>query len=275
MKKTLLLYIPVVHNGYIQLFKKWKPHVTSLYIVGTQFCKEFAYFEEEIRAVDPALIKIMVESLDMFPSVEILTEENLARLSEVEVITTQEGVMQRFLAKYFPEARVTFDTVFLRWDEQHVSQRVNVTYDKVSEDRFDKEIMRHACHEGEKTSDWWRRVGAVVVKDGKITYSAHNHHLPSDHTPYSLGDIRDFVEAGTHPEASSSLHAEKSIIVEAAKGVLEGSDIYLSVFPCADCAKIIAETGFKRCFFQGGQAYFDGEQILRAHNIEIIFVPFE
>jgi len=272
MKKVLLLYIPVLHAGYLKLFKKYGGNIDCLYILGKDISEEFAFFEEEIRAIDPETMKVLVESLSLFKSVQILDLSSLERLRGANIITAKEGVVQRLIEKHFKGEAVVFDTVFLRWDEESVATQEPINHDKISTDIFDREMIALASKEGAKTSDWWRKVGAVVVKDGEIIITAHNTHVPSEHSPYVHGDIRDFIEPGKHSDTSSALHSEKCVITEAARKVLEGTSIYLTVFPCPDCAKIIAYSGIKKCYFSSGHASFDGEKILKQQGVELIFV---
>ena len=271
--KILVLYVPVIHAGYLKIFKKYTNEVSCLYILGKDLIKEFTYLEEEIRAVEPETMVRLVESLRLFRSVELLDHSTLSELTGSKLITAKEGLMERFVDKYFPFADVTYDTVFLRWDETHVTSKKPVVYDRISDAPFDMEVATCALHEGQKTSDWWRSVGAIAVKDGRVLFRSHNTHVPSEHSPYVHGDIRDFVEAGKHSDVTSALHAEKGIIVEAARHVLEGTSIYVSVFPCPDCAKLLAYSGIKCLYYSSGHASFDGQKILHEKGVEIVFVP--
>ncbi len=112
------------------------------------------------------------------------------------------------------------------------------------------------------------------MKNKKIILISHNRHLPSEHTPYALGDPRDFVKAGESPDIRTSLHAEHGLIVEAARqGIkLNGLSIYAIIFPCPICAKSIAYSGIKNLFFKTGWASLDGLDVLKAQNVKIILV---
>jgi dCMP deaminase len=134
-----------------------------------------------------------------------------------------------------------------------------------------------AFDEAEKSSDWWRHVGAVLVKGRELVATAYNRSCPSQHMSYVLGNPRDFIEAGTLSHFSDVLHSEKIVFTEALKhGVSTlGADIYVSVFPCPDCAKMIAYSGVKRCFFASGHASLDGQSVLRSQGVEMIYVPFQ
>lgn len=275
MKRALVLYVPVLHAGYLKLFEKYRGESLTLYLFGDDIVSEFAPFHREIRAIDTVTAQKLIEALDIFPSVSIVSTANIGELRNAEeIITANDELCRKVLAKYLPENKIVYEPVFLRWDEKNVKSSTDVKYDRVSNDPFDQKMCAAAADEAEKSSDWWRHVGAVVVKDGTIVASGHNHHIPSDHTPYANGDPRDVIESGTLNLVYTSLHAEQSIIAEAAKsGVsLAGTDMYLNVFPCPLCAKLMAGAGIKRCFFKTGSAWLDAESVLRDAGVEIVLV---
>ncbi len=274
MKRVLLLYVPVLHEGYVKLFEKHRADVDAFYLLGEDLVSDFFSLHKEIRALDSKTMKTLIEALHLFPAVSVLHKENVGELREADLITAADEICRKVIAAHFPKNPVVYEQVFLRWDEKNVKSSVDVKYDRVSEDRFDRGMCAEAANEAEKSSDWWRHVGAVVVKDGKIIFGGHNHHVPSEHMPYAQGDPRDVVEAGTLNLVYTSLHAEQTIIAEAAqKGVaLRGADMYLNIFPCPLCAKLMAGAGIKKCFFKSGAAWLDAESVLRANGVEIILV---
>ncbi|GAA4241044.1 hypothetical protein GCM10022254_68330 [Actinomadura meridiana] len=70
------------------------------------------------------------------------------------------------------------------------------------------------------------------------------------------------------------IHAGASIISRAArKGVsLEGTDLYVTTFPCPACARLIAESGIARCFFTAPYSLLEGDEVLRTAGVELIWV---
>jgi dCMP deaminase len=274
MKPALVLYVPVLHEGYIKLFEKYRESVDALYLLGEDITAEFFSLGKEIRALDPEIMKGLAASLNIFPAVSVLHKKTVSALKDASIITADDELCRKIVQLYFPKNSVTYEPVFLRWDEKNVKSSIDVKYDRVSEDPFDQKMCAAAAADAEKSSDWWRHVGAVVTKGGEIIFSAHNHHVPSEYTPYAQGDPRDVVAAGTLNLVYTSLHAEQTIVAEAAqKGTsLDGTSMYLNVFPCPLCAKLMAYSGIKKCFFKTGSAWLDAESVLRANGVEIILV---
>lgn len=274
MKKNLVLYVPVLHAGYLKLFEQYQDSVGTLYILGASLIGEVSRFHKEIRALDPHTAKILIESLGIFDHVRVLEKNDTHELRGKEIVTADEDVCRRFIIGYLPDESVEYASVFLRWDEKNVKSDVRVVYGRISQDPFDREMIARATDEAEKSSDWWRHVGAVVVRDGTVIFENHNHHVPSDHMPYANGDPRDAMQAGTMNLVYTSLHAEQAIVADAARqGIsLEGASMYLNIFPCPLCAKLMAYAGIKKCFFRSGSAWLDAESILKGNGVEIVLV---
>jgi len=272
----ILLYIPVLHNGYLQFFGRHSKVSQELWIIGEDIAAQFSSSLTEIRAMNSACTAKMIQALNIFRTIRVLSLLNVGLLQVSKIITAQETISRKVTEKYFPGVDVVIDTTFLRYDEGNVKSSLPVNYDRKSEDLFDRQMMKLAFDEAGKSSDWWRHVGAVLVKDRKIISVAYNRPIISEHIPYAFGNPRDFVEAGTLGHFSDTLHAEKALFAPALKGGIrtEGSDVYLSVFPCPDCAKLMACYGIKRCFFASGNAYLDSEKVLRSVGIELVYVPF-
>jgi dCMP deaminase len=274
MKRAIVLYVPVLHAGYLQLFEKYRGDVDALYLLGDDVVAEFAPFRKEIRALSAAQMKTLIASLHIFPTISIFSGATADELRGAEIITSTDEICRKALTHYFPENKIVYENTFLRWDEKNVDRPIDVKYDRISTDPFDQDMCRMAVEESGKSSDWWRRVGAVVVKDGAVIAARHNHHVPSEHMPYVNGDPRDVIKSGTLNLIYSSLHAEQTIVAESARdGVsLKGTDLYLNDFPCPLCAKLVAAAGIKRCFFKAGSTWLDAESVLHAAGVEIVLV---
>ncbi len=275
MRKTLIAYVPVLHEGYIKLFRKWRG--LDLLLIDEAMAAKYTDVngKKEIRALDVEIIARCVQVLGYMSRIRIIGEDApVLRGKANEIVMANDEICRKLAAEYFPKERVRFDDVFLRWDTAYVFSKNEIHYDRISRAKTDRELIHKAEKESKKTSDWWREVGAVIVKDGKIVMSAFNRHVPSEYAPYAFGDPRDIIKAGEQSELASAMHAEQVLIARAAEeGIsLRGTDIYLTTFPCPLCAKLIAFSGIRRCFIKGGHASLDGEHVLRARRVEIILV---
>lgn len=276
MRKIIIAYVPVLHDGYKKFFEKHKD-VDALFILGETLIDKYDYLAKEIRQLSPDLVKKAVESWNIFKSVKILEEVDLVSLSAETIIMPDEDVC-RDLAKTFKNSEVVFDTIFLRWDKHKTMEEKPVQADQqISREEFDKRIIQNLKKEAEKSSDWWRRVASAIVKDQEVILVAHNEHLPSPHSPYADGDPRNTLHKGIGTDIATAIHSEARLIAEAArKGVsLGGASMYVTIFPCSLCAKQIAFSGIKKIYYGGGYQILDQETILRSKGIEIIYVDLD
>lgn len=274
--KKIVAYVPVLHEGYLRLFKK-HGEGNELYIFGPEIIAEFPWLSKEIRQVDPTIMQKAIDSLGIFDQVSILDIAQAQSLnsSQEDIVLPDEDISRELALRYFPDAAVISDPIFLRWDKHNSIVERPITSDrKTTREEFHRTIMSVVKAEAGKSSDIWRHVGAAIIKDGETILLGHNHHLPSPHTPYINGDPRNNFHKGDHIEISSGFHAEASLVAEAARrGIsLEGADMYVSTFPCPPCAKIVAASGIKRLFYASGYGVLDGEDILKSTGVELIFV---
>ena len=278
MKKIIIAYVPVLHDGYRRFFEKYSD--ATLYIFGQEIISRSDYLQKEIRALEPEKMKKAIESLGIFKEVEILNENSFKEITgnDIQIIMPKEDVTLEVAEKYFSDREIVFDDIFLRWDKHNTVREFPVNPDiKISSEEFDKEMMSKADVEAKKSSDWWRRVGSALSKKGEIIISACNKHVPSDHMPYVNGDPRSCFHKGVNLELSTAIHSEAAVIAEAARqGVsLEGASLYVTNFPCPPCAKLIAYSGIKKLYYNIGYGVLDGESILKEKGVEIILVDME
>jgi dCMP deaminase len=278
MDKIIIAYVPVLHEGYYRFFEKHKD--AKLYILGEDLIAESDYLQKEIRALEPGLAQKAIGSWRLLPSVFVLEKndiDDVAREAEA-IIMPDEDLMHELEKKYFPGKKVVYDEIFLRWDKHNTTKEFPISPDiRVSKDEFDRQIILKASEQAGKSSDWWRRVGSVIVKDGEILISTYNQHVPSPHMPSVSGDPRSCFHKGVHLELSTAIHAEAAAISQAARmgTSLEGASIYVTHFPCPPCAKLIAYSGIKKLYYTIGYGVLDGESILKQNGVEIIFVDVD
>lgn len=270
MSQVMLTYIPVLHQGYMQLFEQF-PEATVLHLLGDELAGAFAPVHKELRAVSTEAMKKMAESLGRFDQVIIADESILQNLNKKKaaVIIPDEVVTREVSAKYLPDCKITTSAIFLRWDKDSArAKKQPVADSSVSANK----IMNVALKEGQKSSDWWRQVGAVALRDGKIIAQAHNTHLPSEQQPYVEGDPRGQFHKGEQIELTTAIHAEAKLVAEAAAAGLSltGAELYVTDFPCPNCAKLIAHSGIKKVYFAKGYSVLDGERVLKTAGVEII-----
>ena len=146
----------------------------------------------------------------------------------------------------------------------------------ISREDFEQKTMIKAFTEAGKSSDWWRHVGGIIVKNGQIIMAGCNQHLPVNDQQYKNSDPRISYTSGVGADFSSSIHAEANLIALAAKkGIsLDGAEIFVTTFPCPVCAKQIAVSGIKKVYYAKGYAVLDGLEILKSFGVEVILVQF-
>lgn len=276
MEYAIVSYVPALHKGYIDFFKKYPG---TLYILGPDFVLEAPRMDRDIRALAPGEIKALVEGLHIFPKIVVLTKQNLGEImsEKARIITPDEEVNRLFAQEYLAGKNIEYVSVFLRWDRQISTAEFQVPPGRViSESEFDKEVITNAFEEAKKSPDWWRQIGAVLVRDKKPVITAHNTALPSEYTLNALGDPRSNFDAGEaqYKDLGKFIHGEANVIAQAAKqGVpTDGASIYVTTFPCPACAKLIAVAGIKEVYYSKGYSILDAEDILKAFNIKITLV---
>ncbi len=272
---AVIAYIPALHRGYINFFKTYPG---ALYVLGEGFVREVPRMERDIRALASQEVRALLEGLKIFERITVLDKNTLQEIRDgsTPIVMPDEDVSRQFAETHLPGKKVEFVSVFLRWDKQISTKEFEVPPNRViSEDQVDKEIMGVAFKEAEKSPDWWRQIGAIIVKDGKPVLMGYNRPVPSkDYTFGPFGDPRSNFDAGIGFEISKALHAEAGIIARAARqGIpLEGTSLYVTTFPCPVCAKSVAEAGIKWVYYSKGYSLLDAEDVLRAYGVEIVMV---
>jgi len=280
--KVVIAYVPGILQHYLNFFERHRD-AASLYILSEKLISEFTTLTKDIRALPPRLVKRLLQQLRLFQRVELATPEVLDALGiqrtwDPLIIMPDEDVSRELAARHLLGRRVEFENVFLRWDKRRTLTEAEVQYDRrVPFANYVAELMGRALAESQTASDWWRQVGAVIVRESKVILAGANRHVPSPHIPYLEGSPRANFKQGEYIELTTDHHAEARLIAEAArKGIsLEGTSIYVTTFPCPPCAKLIAYAGIRQCYYVSGYSLVDAERILRAQGVEIIQVEMK
>ncbi len=287
-KTAILAYIPVLHEGYQHLLEKHS-EATNIYLLPAEITHQLRSLQKDIRAISAEKMARALQALYQERTISVATSEILHDLANksISLIFPDEDISRLVITEYFPENEVIFDSIFLRWDKER-SLRVyppipsyslnsatkNLAKSQKSTNSPHTSFMDLAQAEAAKSADWWRQVGAVLVKDGTLVLQTHNTHLPNEQAPYILGDPRANFHAGDHIELSTAIHAEAKLIAQAAKNgiALAGTELYCTTFPCPPCAKLIAESGIKTLYYADGYSMLDGEEVLKQADVQVVKV---
>lgn len=118
---------------------------------------------------------------------------------------------------------------------------------------WDEYFMGVAKLAGMRSKDPNTQVGACIVsRDNKILSMGYNGFptgCSDDEFPWArVGDMQDTKYAYvTHAELNAILNY---------RGNLEGAKLYVSLFPCNECAKAIIQAGIKKIIY--GNNKYDG-----------------
>ena len=117
----------------------------------------------------------------------------------------------------------------------------------------DTELMEICTHVSIRSWDWIGQIGALLIKDHNIVLSAHNRVLPYEAYQMFAGSIREkkFTPAQEVIETQLTNHAECEILEYARREHtdLKGTSLYINIFPCPVCAKILARTDIKEIVY--------------------------
>ena len=260
----------MLHAGYLALLERHRD--AAVLVLGASFAEEFPVLRKEIRALPPS------DAARLVGGTVVEAGDLPGAVRADELVLPDEELMRDLVARHDlgTGRTITWERTFLRWDRAWSLATRPAGYDGVvAADELTRELLHRATDEARYSSDWWRQVGAVAARDGQILAVAHNEHRPTEYSPYVNGDPRNDFTRGVHSELSTALHAEAAIVARAARTglVLDGADLYVSTFPCPACARLVAEAGFRRVYFAGPYAVLDGDAVLRAAGVELLWVP--
>lgn len=273
-RNAIITFLPALHSGYLSFFKKYPGG--TLYVLGNDFIVDFPHIERDLRTPSFDDLKKMIDSLGIFENIIELNRSSILEIpTDVAVVMPEDEITRGIAEKYLSTRTIQFENMFLRWSRQISTTELVVPSDRViSYEQADKELIHQAVSLSTQSSDWWRQIGALLVKEGKVIATGFNSHLPSDFNLDSAGDPRSNFDAGIRFDLSTAIHGEARAIAEAAKrGIaVEGASLYVTTFTCPTCAKLVAEAGIKKVYYSTGYSLLDAENILKAFGIEIILV---
>ena len=280
--KILIAYVPVYDEGYRQFIEQ--SGAQELYLLGRSVTRGVKSVDRDMRAIDPMTLACMLDQTkELIPlkgGVMMAGPRTLRRLAGrkgVEFVFPDEDVSRRIAKRFFSGRHVTFKSAALRWDGIRAFKKLPPDEDViVSSSEVARKFLRRTEKLAERSSDWARQIGLIaVMKDGK-RFAVFNEHVPP-RTQYVNGDPRSNFEPGEMIECSTALHCERALIAEAAsrKGMsLRGASVFVTTFPCVDCARQLGKAKVRNVYFKDGYANLNGRQVLRDDNVRVIRVRF-
>ena len=240
--------------------------------MDAKLIEKMSDLKTDIASIDFKNCKKILNSFG-FEMINLVSEKNIKMFDGKSIMMVNDQVSRALKENYLKNSKIVWKDVFLRWDKNSVLSEHSLN-EKVSSELEDEIMMKEAYKEAEKSTDWWRRVGAVLVKGNKVILRGHNRGIPNDYTPYQVGNVRDYVKAGERQELSPSIHAEQNIIAEAAKkGIsLENTKLYITHFPCPMCTQLIMFSGIKKCCFVEGASNLKGEEMLKLAGVDLFAI---
>jgi dCMP deaminase len=271
------MYVPVIHSGYHRFLAEHADGA-ELLLVGESFAEDYPVLRKEIRALSPDSALRYLKAAGVVRTGRVIEKPDLpGAIAPGPLFVPDEDVTRGIVVRYdlASMADVRFCRTFLRWDREWSRAGRPPGYDgEISGEDYLGRMQRLAGQAAVRSSDWWRQVGALAIRDDRVLVAAHNRHLPTEYSPYLDGDPRNNFHRGVEVELTTALHAEAAIVGWAAReGVsLRGAELHVTTFPCPTCARLIAEAGFAECYFSGGHSLLDGESILRQAGVRICWV---
>ena len=275
--KQVLLYLPVVHAGHEGFFARHRDAAEVL-VLGGGFRGLYKSVAKDIRALPPGRAAQFLQLMLPETVVRVIEPGDLpAAVTARTLVLPDEDITRNLAAEHhLAEGReLVFDKTFLRWDREWSQAGRPAEFDgKRAIGELPDGLAARARELAGHSSDWWRQVGAIAWRGAEILGAAWNHHAPTEYAPYIDGDPRDSFSRGVRADLSTATHAEASVIAQAARAgrPLDGAELYVTTFPCPACARLIAESGFRRCYFTGQYSVLEGDHILHAAGIEVLWV---
>ena len=106
-----------------------------------------------------------------------------------------------------------------------------------------------------------KKVGCVIVKDNNIISFGYNG------TPHGFNNICE----ENNITKKEVIHAESNAITKCAKSTLSSldSDMYVTLMPCVECAKLIIQSGIKNVYYRESYRDLSGIELLKKSNINV------
>lgn len=281
MNDIVLLYMPVIHRGYLNFLERHASSERDCVLIGEAALEALGPDVEYVRRKDWAIrglpeacVQEFVHSHSLYRHTEFLEPGSERYAKTRSVIAPDEDVTRLARELFFPNAAIIFDTHRLRYDRHGTKREDPVPTTIQCSDSAARELMASAMAEAQKSKDWWLSVGALISREGAPILAAYNAAALDPDLVNILGDPRSAFSRGINTEDTLAAHAERRLVARAAKiGIsLAGTDAYVTHFPCVPCANDLIEAGIRRLFFRQGYSRLESAELFQANGVEIIQV---
>ena len=262
--KQVLLYLPVVHAGHEAFFAR-HPDTAEVLVLGTGFRAQFKSLAKDIRALPPDRAARFLQVMLPGTPVRVIEPGDLpAAVTAAVLVLPDEDITRNLAAEHrLGEGReLVFDRTFLRWDREWSQARRPA--------EFDGELARRrpARPAGRPRPGTGRPQLGLVAAGGRHRLARRGD--PRRRVEPPLPDrVRPLRRRGParrlqprRPGRPVHRHPRGGVRRRPGRPrgrALDGADIYVTTFPCPACARLIAESGFRRCYFTGPYSVLDGD----------------
>lgn len=131
--------------------------------------------------------------------------------------------------------------------------------------RYDKAYLRMAQTWAELSHCERKKVGALIVRDGRIISDGYNG------TPAGFTNCCEDQNGDTHWYV---LHAEANAILKVARSTNDcsGATLFITLSPCKDCSKLVLQAGIKRVVYMMEYKDTMGVDFLRSAGVEVVHI---
>ena len=273
-KRLYILYLPVIHQGYVDWIGAQTNKNVEVRVIDESIIGKLDHLRKDVRALKPDVAARLFANVEGVSKATTINLEQLAEVStDTELYMPDDDVTDYLDRNYLQAHTIHKYPVFLRWNRNNVNSKIEVPNDsEVDYKELPQAILSLLETEALRSTDWWRRIGAIIADESEILMTSFNEHIPTQYTPYIDGDMRMSLNRGSGIELIGSEHAEAGVLASAASEGLstKGLDLYTSTFPCPPCAKFIASAGIKRLYYEDGYAMGNGLDALKLAGTEII-----
>ena len=135
--------------------------------------------------------------------------------------------------------------------------------------RYDETMLATAKLFGELSYCEKKKVGALIAKEGRILATGYNGTVSGfDNQCETYSMLEDKLITSPYV-----IHAEQNVLMFCAKNGIptEGTTMYITLSPCANCAKLIVQSGIKRVVFLEIYKMLGGLEFLRDAGVELVY----